>query len=108
MGWSADIDEAFASLAGNLTAFMDLAGTYEDGARTQRLRATRIEIETPIELDLRTADGGVAALGTAPPIYHAETGIMPVFHTLRITLVPVGELAEHTSTTPVDPRGGAA
>jgi hypothetical protein len=41
---------------------------------------------------LRSSDGNVNALGSAPPLYRVETTIMPIFHTLRLTLVPAADL----------------
>ena len=92
MSWDDGIDEAYASFAANVTAFADIPGVFEDPGGAQRLRIRQIEVETPIELDLRASGDGVAALGTAPPVYRTETTIMPVFHTLRMTLVPDAEL----------------
>jgi hypothetical protein len=92
MSWNEGIDEAYASLVDNLVAFGDIPGVFEDPHHIQRLRVRRIEVETPIELDLRSSAGGVNALGSAPPLYRVETTIMPVFHTLRLTLVPAADL----------------
>jgi hypothetical protein len=102
MAWGADIDEAYAPFAANITAFADLLGVYEDAARTQRLRATRIEIETPFELELRATAKGVGPIGAAPPVYRTETTIMPVFHTMRMTLVPATGLYRDTLAEAVD------
>ena len=89
MTWDrTQIDEAFAPFAGNITAFADVLGMFEDEAKTQRFRVTRLHVETPVELELRTAPDGTVSLGAAPPIYRADTTIQPVFHALRMTLVP--------------------
>lgn len=92
MSWNEEIDEAYASFVDNITAFADIEGIFEDPHHMQRLRVRRVEVETPIELDLRVSREGVTALGTAPPVYRTDTTIMPVFHTLRLTLVPRAEL----------------
>ncbi len=92
MTWKPGIDEAYAPFAGNITAFADLLGAYEDPGKTQRLRATGIKVETPVELDLLSQGGHVMAIGTTPPVYRVETTIMPVFHTLRMTIVPSAEV----------------
>lgn len=92
MSWNEDIDEAYASFVDNITAFANIPGIFEDPYHVQRLRVSRIEVETPFELDLRTSQERVSALGSAPPLYRTETTIMPVFHTLRLTLVPIAEL----------------
>lgn len=92
MSWNEEIDEAYASFVDNITAFADIPGIFEDPHHVQRLRVRRIDVETPIELDLRASKEGVTALGAAPPVCRTETTIMPVFHTLRLTLVPDAEL----------------
>ena len=89
MTWDrAEIDEAYARFAENMTAFADVVGTFEDPDGIQRMRVTRLEVETPVEMDLRVAKDGNVTLGAAPPVYRTETTILPVFHNLRITLEP--------------------
>jgi hypothetical protein len=92
MSWYEEIDESYASFVDNITAFANIPGIFEDPQHMQRLRVCRIEVETPIELDLLATKEGVTALGSAPPLYQTETTIMPVFHTLRLTLVPGADL----------------
>lgn len=92
MSWNDEIDEAYASFVDNITAYADIPGVFEDPNRVQRLRVRRIEVETPIELDLRTSKDEITAIGSAPPVYRTETTLMPVFHTLRMTLVPLSDL----------------
>ena len=92
MSWGDSIDEAYASVAANIAAFADIPGVFKDPGGAQRLRIRQIEVETPVELDLRASGDSVAALGTAPPVYRTETTIMPVFHTLRMTLLPDADL----------------
>lgn len=102
-----EIDEAFAPLRDNVAGYTGLgaAGRIEEQlgeglARLMRTAGARfevesIDVETPIELDvLVDADGGVR-LGCAPPLYRVETGILPVFHQLRMTIAP-----EHQLLTP--------
>jgi len=92
MSWDEEIDEAYVSFVDQLVAFGSIPGVFEDPHHIQRLRVRRIEVETPIELDLRSSDGSVNAIGGAPPLYRVETTIMPVFHTLRLTLVSAADL----------------
>lgn len=89
MIWSRNkIDEAYARFSENLTAFGDLTGTFMDETGEQGVHATRIEVETPVEMDVCVQDDGSIFLGFAPPLYRIETSILPVFHTLHLTLEP--------------------
>jgi len=88
MTWDrSQIDEAYASFAGNITAFSDVLGVIEDENNIQRFSVEKFHIETPIELDLRQNENEEITLGSAPPIYRTQTTILPVFHTLRMTIV---------------------
>lgn len=84
---AAKIDEAFASLADNVSAYTDLAGRFEAtvGAERVVVTAEEITIETPIEISLVVRDDGVVTLGCAPPLYAVDVSIAPVLHTLRFT-----------------------
>lgn len=88
------MDEAFAPFAGNVTAFADVLGLFEDAQRIQRFRVTALSVETPVELVVQTGTDGAVRLGAAPPIYRVDTTVMPVFHRLRMTLVPQHRLAD--------------
>lgn len=82
------IDEAFAHLRENVVAYADLFGEERDDALGIRMQIEEVGIDTPIELDVRVDAAGRVAIGCAPPLYRLETGVMPVFHQVRITLVP--------------------
>jgi hypothetical protein len=82
------MDEAFAPFAGNVTAFADVLGLFEDAQGIQRFRVTALSVETPVELVVQTDSDGAVRLGAAPPLYRVDTTVLPVFHRLRMTLVP--------------------
>lgn len=85
------MDEAFLPLdellAGLLPALPDLV----DPAAGVRSRVTGLDLETPVELDIRVDAGGAVRLGGTPPIYHLETSTLPVFHTIRLIAARGGE-----------------
>lgn len=90
------IDEAFAPFRENVLAYAQFYGELRSEEAGFSVRVEAIEIETPIELDVygpREHDAPLA-LGCAPPLYRLATSVQPVFHQLRMTLVPVSELDE--------------
>ncbi len=87
------IDEAFAVIAANIIAYVDVAGVIEDEDAGIRMSIEELSIETPIELDVRVTADGAVIIGCAPPIYPVERTIEPVLHTLRIRAA--ARLAEH-------------
>lgn len=50
------------------------------------MRISRINLSTPIELDVYKNEAGELILGSAPPIYSVPTTDMPVFHQLKLTI----------------------
>lgn len=47
-----------------------------------------ITIELPIELTLESAAGGELKTRCGPPTQYTSTSVMPVFHQLRMRIVP--------------------
>lgn len=47
----------------------------------------KVEISTPLEMEIVANDDGEIQVGSAPPMYYANTSLLPVFHHLRITIV---------------------
>jgi len=47
---------------------------------------TRLEIESPVELDVTRGDRHALELGTTPPLYNVATSSLPSFHRLRFTV----------------------
>lgn len=80
--------EYLSPVADFLTAFADMPDARKDDSLGITCSVSRIKLDLPFEVGIRTADSGDVALGCAPPTQKIETGIMPVFHRLRITLEP--------------------
>ena len=98
MSSSADegIDEAFAPFRENVLAYAQISGELRSEEAGFSVSVEAIEIDTPLELDVYAPleAGAPLALGCAPPLYRLATSIEPVFHRLRLTLVPASELEE--------------
>lgn len=79
------IDEAFVPL-GDLVPLLlpDLPDLVDERAGV-RSRVTGVELETPVELDIRVDDDGRVSLGGSPPLYHLETSWLPVLHQVRFS-----------------------
>lgn len=89
----ARMDEAFAPLRDNILGYAEISGELRSPEAGFSMTVERIEIETPIELGVYAGQaGGPLAIGCAPPLYRVSTTLQPVFHQLRMTLVPVAEL----------------
>jgi hypothetical protein len=52
----------------------------------------RVEIESPVELDLSRDEHGELQLGSTPPLYYADTSLRPSYHRLRFTAELDGSL----------------
>jgi hypothetical protein len=64
-----------------------------------------VTVSTPIELDLLSGGGGVLALGASSSTQSIETSVLPVFHSLRVTLM-VDEEGEDIGTGEVSDAVG--
>lgn len=83
------MDEAFVPLHQLVPALLPLLPDLVDEEAGTRTRVTGYEVSTPLELDV-TLEGGEVRIGSAPPLYHLETSVLPVLHQVRITAVRVG------------------
>ena len=54
----------------------------EDDELGVRMRVTRVEIESPVELSVVRDDDGTLRIGSTPPLYTVDTSIQPSFHGL--------------------------
>ena len=90
------IDEAFIAFGENIRAYADVAGELRSEEAGFSMTVEQIEIETPVELDVcaRLEGEGPLAIGCVPPLYRVSTTVQPVFHRLRMTLVPESELED--------------
>ena len=64
----------------------DLDADLADADTGLRMLVERVEIDTPIELDVRVSDGDAVELIGGPPTQTIETTWMPVFHRIRLTI----------------------
>ncbi len=94
MTWWTDerIDPAYATFSENILAYADVLGDHIDDDWGLKMSVGAVTIETPVELDLVSEGEDDMAIGCAPPIYREATTLMPVFHTMRVTLAPYDEL----------------
>ncbi len=72
---------ALAPLAAFVQRLLDL-GLDTDGMTKARLK--KLQLDMPIELQVRVAEDGSVMLGSGPPTQQIETSFMPVFHQLRV------------------------
>ena len=74
-------------LSGLIDLLGDLpAGGFRDEAFGVALYPTTLTVETPLELQILVGADGQVTLGSAPPLYPVATTLLPVFHTLRLTI----------------------
>ncbi|HEX2532624.1 MAG TPA: hypothetical protein VHK69_02745 [Chitinophagaceae bacterium] len=45
-----------------------------------------VAVEMPVELEVLVGADGTVQLGSAPPLYYADTSLQPVYHGLKITI----------------------
>jgi hypothetical protein len=80
------IDEAFQSFA-QIVERMTVAPRteLEDEELGVRMRVTRIEVESPVELCVVRDEDGTLRIGSTPPLYSVDTSIRPSLHGLTFT-----------------------
>jgi hypothetical protein len=64
----------------------DLDADLTDAATGLRMLVQRVEIDTPLELDVAVGDDDAVELVGGPPTQTIETTWMPVFHQVRVTI----------------------
>lgn len=87
MAGDIDLDEAFLPLSGLARDLVPALADLVDEEAGVRTRLTRVEVTSPIELDVRVDGAGAVWIGGAPPLYREETSFLPVFHSLRLVAV---------------------
>ena len=55
------------------------------------MHVSALDVDLPVELELREDQGGALTLGAAPPTQHVATTVMPVFHRMRLGVIARGE-----------------
>ncbi len=82
-----DIDEAYLPVHRHIRDLMPVAGCIiADAASGTVTYAEEIRAEMPVELWISVGAGGRVAIGSAPPLYYADTSLQPVFHQLRVRI----------------------
>jgi hypothetical protein len=81
------IDFAFMPVFKHINALMNIEeASFSDDLKGFRLYMDEIIVEMPVEIDLGVDENGVVHIGSTPPIYYANTSILPVFHNLKVTI----------------------
>ena len=81
-----EIDEAMLSLADFVSQMTDVDGYIIDTDNPMAMHLEQVKLSIPIQLDLLVMEDGSVILGGSPPLYYAETTIMPVFHQLDVRI----------------------
>ena len=79
------MDPAFLIFSDALAQMLDFRGEIVDEGAGVRSHITEITIELPIEMDVSRDTSGALVLGSAPPIYYADTSFRPSYHHIRVT-----------------------
>jgi hypothetical protein len=78
------MDEAFIPLR-EMVSGMAAAGDIRSDEHGIHMYVERLEIESPIELDLTVRPDGSVEIGSVPPLYRVDTSVLPSFHKIRFT-----------------------
>jgi hypothetical protein len=68
-----------------MLAALQPAGDVRDDEAGVRSYIHRIEIESPVELDVTRDAEGLPRLGSTPPLYYVDTSLRPSYHRVRFT-----------------------
>ncbi len=90
-----DIDEALVPFHEHVNGMLAIEGEVYDDENGVRMNIYEVDIESPLQLDVIVNEAGEVIIGSSPPLYYMETGVMPVFHGLRIRAVV--EQSKHTA-----------
>lgn len=81
------IDEAQVPFHEHLWAMLEVDGEVTDEENGIKMQISEIMIDSPVQLDIVTGENGEMVIGSSPPLYYLETGIMPVFHNISCRIV---------------------
>jgi hypothetical protein len=81
------MDQAFISFSDAVAELVSFPGEIVDEQAGVRSHITECTIELPIELDVSRDESGALVLGSAPPLYYADTSFRPSYHRVRVTAV---------------------
>lgn len=86
------IDPALLPFHEYMKDMCDVNGQILDVAAGVKMEVTAIETEMPLQLEIIVDEMGKITFGASPPVYYVDTGIQPVFHHLRATIVNEKEI----------------
>ncbi|HEY0356059.1 MAG TPA: hypothetical protein VGC29_07650 [Flavisolibacter sp.] len=82
------IDEAMVPLHEQIIAMLEIEdGTLETEIGGFKMSIEAVGIESPVQLDVLVNGDGSVTLGSSPPLYYVETGVLPVFHNIRFNAI---------------------
>jgi hypothetical protein len=80
------IDEAMLEMSEFISQMSEVEGYLYDVEMETGLQLENVSMSMPLQLDLLVNEDGSVVLGGSPPLYYAETTILPVFHQLNIKI----------------------
>jgi hypothetical protein len=72
----------------------DVEGYLVDHEMRTAMQLEHVELSIPVQIDLLVNEDGTVVIGSSPPLYYADTTILPVFHQLDIKIA-VNENPDH-------------
>ena len=80
------IDEAMLEMSEFISQMSAVEGYLYDVEMETSMQLENVSMSMPLQLDLHVNEDGSIVLGGSPPLYYAETTILPVFHQLNIKI----------------------
>ena len=80
------IDEAMLEMGEFIVQVSDFEGHLFDPDSLTSFQLEEVDLSMPVQLDLLVQDDGEVTLGSSPPLYYADTTIMPVFHQMKVKI----------------------
>jgi hypothetical protein len=92
------IDEAMVPMHEQIVAMLEITeGQLETDVEGFRMQLESVGVELPVQLDVIVNDDGEVVIGSSPPLYYLETGVLPVFHHIRFNAVAIENQTENES-----------
>jgi hypothetical protein len=77
------MDEAFVPLSRLLADLGSPPGDLVDEDAGVHTYVTRLEIDSPVELEVGLDEEGRMSIGSTPPLYDVDTSLRPSYHRVR-------------------------
>jgi hypothetical protein len=81
-----EIDEAMLEMRDFVAQMADVEGYLYEPEMLASVQLKSVDLSMPMQLDLHVRKDGSLSLGGSPPLYYADTTIMPVFHQIKIKI----------------------